>query len=67
MKLYAIKNYQRDSKGENELVDVSITAIFTRREDAATYLRLTPDVELEIQEVQVSGSIDLGGLEIIRD
>tara|TARA_R110002110_G_scaffold15360_3_gene69144 strand:- start:442 stop:645 length:204 start_codon:yes stop_codon:yes gene_type:complete len=67
MKFYAIKTYYRDEAGSDELLDVKVSALFTTRLLADTYLHLTPDVEAEIQEVQISGSIDLGGLEIIRD
>lgn len=66
MKFYAIKKYERERVNDG-LIDVSVTALFTTREQANTYLHLTPDIELEIQEVQVSGSIDIGALEIVRD
>jgi hypothetical protein len=49
------------------LIDVSVTALFTTKKQADTYLHLTPDIEAEIEEVQVSGSIDIGALEVIRD
>jgi len=71
MKFYAIKRYQRDTtERSNELLDVYIVALFTTHDQANTYLHLTPrriDLEMEIQEIQVSGSIDLGGLEVVRD
>lgn len=69
MHFYAVKRYHRDTTeyGNNELLDVIVSALFTTREQADTYIHLTPDVELEIQGVQVSGSIDLGGMEIVRD
>jgi hypothetical protein len=66
MKFYAIKKYERE-RIHDGLIDVSVTALFTTREQANTYLHLTPDIEAEIEEVQVSGSIDLGGMEGIRD
>ena len=66
MKFYAIKKYERERVNDG-LVDVSVTALFTTREQANTYLHLTPDIEAEIEEVQVSGSIDIGALEVIRD
>jgi len=66
MKFYAIKKYERE-RIHDGLIDVSVTALFTTREQAKTYLHLTPDIEAEIEEVQVSGSIDLGGMEVIRD
>ncbi len=66
MKFYAIKKYEREHTHDG-LIDVSVTALFTTREQANTYLHLTPDIEAEIEEVQVSGSIDLGGMEVIRD
>ena len=62
----AIKKYERESNHDG-LIDVSVTALFTTRKQADTYLHLTPDIEAEIEEVQVSGSIDLGGIEVIRD
>jgi len=65
MKFYAIKRYERAN--DSILVDVSVIALFTSSRHADKYIQLTPDVELEISEVQVSGSIDLGGLEIVRD
>jgi hypothetical protein len=66
MKFYAIKKYERE-RVHDGLIDVSVTALFTTKEQANTYLHLTPDVEAEIEAVQVSGSIDLGGLEVIRE
>ena len=66
MKFYAIKQYKRE-RVHDGLIDVSVTALFTTRKQANTYIHLTPDIEAEIEEVQVSGSIDLGGLEVIRD
>jgi len=66
MKFYAIKKYERE-RVHDGLIDVSVTALFTTKEQADTYLHLTPDVEAEIETVQVSGSIDLGGLEVIRE
>ena len=66
MKFYAIKKYERE-RIHDGLIDVSVTALFTTSEQANTYLHLTPDIEAEIEEVQVSGSIDLGGMEVIRD
>ena len=66
MKFYAIKKYERE-RVHDGLIDVSVTALFTTHNEADAYIKLTPDVELEIQQVQVSGSIDLGGLEVIRD
>jgi|2_EtaG_2_1085320.scaffolds.fasta_scaffold126241_2 hypothetical protein len=66
MKFYAIKQYERE-RVHDGLIDVSVTALFTTKERADMYIHLTPDIEAEIEEVQVSGSIDLGGIEVIRD
>ena len=63
--MVAIKKYERAN--DTILVDVSVIALFTTSSEASMYIKLTPDVELEIEKVQVSGSIDLGGMVVIRD